>query len=67
MGTHDRASYQSADHLSDLGGGVVDHYADPAAASVRLVVQVVFVIIALIVVVDLLLGVSGASWRPIWR
>jgi len=39
----------------------------PLPSPFHLIIQVVFVIIALIVVVDLLLGISGGGGRLIWR
>lgn len=32
-----------------------------------LIVKVVFVLIALIVLIDLLVGLGGMTWRPVWR
>ena len=39
----------------------------PLPSPFHLIIQVVFVIIALIVVVDLLLGISGGGGRLLWR
>ncbi len=39
----------------------------PLPAPFPLILQVVFVIIALIVVVDVLLGIAGGGGRLIWR
>jgi hypothetical protein len=39
----------------------------PLPPPFHLILQVVFVIIALIVVIDLLLGISGGGPRVLWR